>query len=231
MKQILVIFIFVLFHQVIYSQFQGEIVYKIEMKNKVLDKLIKDKTYAELRESNVFYDTLKVLIKNDNFITVKNDNFETTSILIEKDKKEFTISKNLLPRDGTKLLYTIDLENNLMYNKDNFENYNNVKVSDTIINSKMYKKYILQDSMITEIFIISDKPMETAIVKNYLLSPYTGQNLNSEHYKPFRNKIIYYYEMKFGDFKWIMQLVKIEERDIADNLFKIPKTNKRGVFK
>ncbi len=221
MKSILSI-IFLSFSIIIFAQFEGEIIYKTEIKNNYLDSLINEKSSEELKKINPnYYDTLTIFIKDSNFSIWRNNQSNEKNILIEKENKEYTITdKAFYNKKKEKQLTSIDLLNP-RYNKDNFNGYQsfNITVSQIDFQDKKCEKHVLKDAKISEVFIICNDSLKTNILRNYLVSPYTGQNLNSEFYAPFRNKIIYYYELNYRKTKFISTLIKLFNKKLDDDIF------------
>ncbi|MCA4777121.1 hypothetical protein OBK16_13590 [Empedobacter falsenii] len=215
----------------LFCQFQGELFYHYEIASPSLNKLKEGLSNDELRKATQFADTVRILIKDNNFITLINNKLEEKKIVLESEKTEYTISKILLPDKGKKVLTKIDLTSPL-YNKDNFTEYSlsNIVVENILIENKECKKHLLFDQKITETFVVCDELPSTSIVRNYLIPPYTGQNLNSKHYEFLRNKIIYSYEMQISAITYKMRLVKINSKEIDNNDFVIPKTNSKGII-
>lgn len=212
------------------AQFEGQLIYKFEMRNNTLDSLAKNLSYAEMRESNSFYDTVRIHIKNEDFIIEKNNKSEEIEINIENQKKLYTIGN--LRFSDQKVLHITDLSLP-KNNKDNFEHYKDscITVIDTLLFSKKCKKYTLKDSIVTETFIVCDDDINTNISKNYLIHPTIGQNFRSIHYENFRNKIIYYYEMTYFKTRYTLTLLESKWVQIPDQMFLIPKTNSKGIIK
>ncbi|GGH14844.1 hypothetical protein FAZ19_07125 [Sphingobacterium alkalisoli] len=216
-----------------YAQFEGELLYKFNVSSKLIDSLKRGMADSELREATEYFDSLRVFIKGNDYAVWKNNKTDEKNILIQRNNRIYTIAKVILSRKKERILLATDLTNSV-YNKDNFTAYNTdaITISDVDFFSKKCKQYVLKDPAITETFIVADEQdYTTDINKNYLVPPYTGHNLNSPHYTPFRNRIIYYYQLDFNGFSYSFTLIDIKAQKLPESIFIIPLTDKKGIIK
>jgi len=200
--------------------FDGELIYHHDMK-------MNSKNYSESRK---FYDTLTVTYKNKNYIKLTNKKNYEKILFIDSLRKVYVIYKDNLSKSKNLSMNEDNLNFGKLYNRENshFGKIVSLSKSDTILNfdkeNRELKKLFVEREYGNETYVYSDS-IEFKLTDNRNILRNIGEQIHPEQIaSELKNSILFYYKLdvKNADLSEEYKLVKINNKEIENSVFKIP---------
>jgi len=200
--------------------FEGELIYHHDMK-------MNSKNYSKSRN---FYDTLTVTYKNKNYIKLTNKKEYEKILFIDSLRKIYVIYKDNLSKSKNLSMNEDNLNFGKLYNRENshFGNIVSLSKSDTTLNFNnaeyQLKKLFVERQYGNETYVYSESEAFKLTDNRNIIRNMGEQIQPKEIASILNNAILYYYKLKVKNADWYEEyrLVKIENKEIEDSVFKIP---------
>ncbi len=200
--------------------FEGELIYRHNMKVGSID----------FSNSEKYFDTLKIIYGNKNYIKIKNSTEYEKVIFIDSLRKEYVIYKDNLSKSKSLSMNEDNLNYGKLYNRENshFGIVISLNRSDTVMNfrNKTYnfKKLLVQRKYGYETYVFSDSDSLKLTDNRNILRKMGEQIHPKEIAFEIDNSILYYYKLraKNSDVSKEFRLVDIKNDELDDTTFKIP---------
>lgn len=200
--------------------FEGELIYHHDMK-------MNSKNYSESRN---FYDTLTITYKNRNYIKLTNKKDYEKILFIDSLRKIYVIYKDNLSKSKNLLMNEDNLNFGKLYNRENshFRKIVSLSKSDTILNfdktKRELKKLYVEREYGNETYVYSNSE-EFKLTDNRNILRNVGEQIHPDQIaSELKNSILFYYrlDVKNADLYEEYKLIKINNKEIENSVFKIP---------
>jgi len=200
--------------------FEGELIYHHDMK-------MKSKKYSESRK---FYDTLTITYKDKNYIKLTNKKNYEKILFIDSLRKIYVIYKDNLSKSKHLSMNEDNLNFGKLYNRENsnFGKIVSLSKSDTILNFDKknceLKKLFVEREYGSETYVYSDSK-EFKLTDNRNILRNIGEQIHPEQIaSELKNSILFYYKLdvKNADLYEEYKLVKINNKEVENDVFEIP---------
>lgn len=183
----------------------------------------------DLKSSKHYYDTLKVIYKDLNFIKVLNKLEPETHIFIDSLETKYSINEENENGKKTRYLYINNLDNGKLYHRENneLEEIISLKKSDTTLtiqNKKFQLKHlIVKRKYGTETFIYSEND-SLKLAGNRNVLKIVGLQIHKKQIAEVLNKSLLFYYRSEGRPTYFTEfsLFDIQSLKLKDSTFNIP---------
>ncbi|WP_203257613.1 hypothetical protein [Hyunsoonleella ulvae] len=209
--------------------FEGELIYHHSMKVDSIDFLNSEK----------YFDTLKVIYGNKNYIKIKNSTEYEKVIFIDSLKKEYVIYKDNLSKSKNLSMNEDNLNYGKLYNRENshFGTIIALEKSDTVIKfrNKTYglKKLFVERKYGYETYVFSENDSLKLTDNRNILRNMGEQIHPKEIALEIDNSIIYYYRLEAKNSNVLQEFSLVDIKNIKLNrtVFKLPEHRDAKGFK